>query len=129
MKKQMSVAEALKELGRQERRIAASGNDRGGALAKSAHEYYKTVINCRKKLEEDAGECTVSRKKLVELQAEVSKKEGEIRKIHDEAVKLKARIIAHRKVVRNGDILIKKEHLAQIRFIEKVKVLRSLATD
>ena len=129
MSKKMTVEEAFKELGRQEKRFAADDGGRGSLLAKSAKDYYKTILSCRKQLEEDAARVAESKKKLAALTDEVAKKEALTKKLHAEIVVLKSRIITHRKVIRKSDMLVKKELVAQSRFVEKVQVLRTMAVD
>ena len=45
----MTDEEALKEIERQEKRFAAAKCGRGLQLAKSAREYYQTIVKCRQK--------------------------------------------------------------------------------
>ena len=129
MSKKMTVEEAFKELGRQEKRFAADNGGRGSLLAKSARDYYRTIVSCRKQLAEDADRVAASKLKLAALTSEVEKKEALSRKLHAEIVALKSRIVTHRKVIRKGDMLAKKELVAQTRFVEKVQVLRTMTAD
>ena len=43
----MTDEEALKEIDRQEKRFAAAKCGRGLQLAKSAREYYQTIVKCQ----------------------------------------------------------------------------------
>ena len=45
----MTDEEALKEIERQEKRFAAAKCGRGLQLAKSAREYYQTIVKCQQK--------------------------------------------------------------------------------
>ena len=129
MSKKMTVEEAFTELVRQEKRFSADDGGRGSLLAKSARDYYKTILTCRKQLAEDADRVAASKKKLAALTDEVAKKEALARKLHAEIVALKSRIVTHRKVIRKGDMVAKKEFVAQTRFVEKVQVLRTMPVD
>ena len=46
----MTDEEALKEIDWREKRFAAAKCGRGLQLAKSAREYYQTIVKCRQKL-------------------------------------------------------------------------------
>ena len=52
----MTDEDALKEIDRQEKRFAAAGFGNGLRLAKSAREYYQTIVKCRQKSAEVAAE-------------------------------------------------------------------------
>ena len=56
----MTDEEALKEIDRQEKRFAAAGFGNGLRLAKSAREYYQTIVKCRQKSAEVAAECAAA---------------------------------------------------------------------
>ena len=56
----MTDEEALKEIDRQEKRFAAAKCGRGLQLAKSAREYYQTIVKCRQKSAEVAAECVAA---------------------------------------------------------------------
>ena len=98
----MTDEEALKEIDRQEKRFAAAGFGNGLRLAKSAREYYQTIVKCRQKSEEVAAECAAANEKAV--------------------AKL-------RKVVRNGELIKNQEHKARLMFEEKVKRLATMPVE
>ena len=64
--------EALKEIERQEKRFAAAKCGRGLQLAKSAREYYQTIVKCRQKSAEVAAECAAASEKAVAMTTETN---------------------------------------------------------
>ena len=58
----MTDEETLKEIDRQEKRFAAAKYSRGLQLAKSAREYYQTIVKCRQKSAEAAAKCAAAQK-------------------------------------------------------------------
>lgn len=56
----MTDKEALQEIDRQEKRFAAAKCGRGLQLAKSAREYYQTIVKCRQKSADVAAECAAA---------------------------------------------------------------------
>ena len=75
----MTDEEALKEIDRQEKRFAAAKCGRGLQLAKSAREYYQTIVKCRQKSVEVAAECAAANEKAVSMTAETDRMEAEAR--------------------------------------------------
>ena len=80
----MTDEEALKEIDRQEKRFAAAKCGRGLQLAKSAREYYQTIVECRQKSAEAAAKCAAAQKKAVAMTAETDRMEAEARWSEDD---------------------------------------------
>ena len=112
----MTDEEALKEIDRQEKRFAAAGCGRGLRLAKSAREYYETMIGLRKEAAEAEEGCVAAKRKAEELVAAAEKAEAE-------AKKLRSRAVQYRRIVKDGESLKNQEHMARIRLAEKLQRL------
>ena len=119
----MTDEEALKEIDRQENRFAAAGFGNGLRLAKSAREYYETMIGLRKEAAEAEEGCVAAKRKAEELVAAAEKAEAEARAKMAEAKKLRSRVVHHRRIVKDGESLKNQEHMARIRLAEKLQRL------
>ena len=119
----MTNKEALKEIDRQEKRFATAKCGRGLRLAKSAREYYETMIGLRKEAAEAEEGCVAAKRKAEELVAAAEKAEAEARAKMAEAKKLRSRVVQHRRIVRDGESLKNQEHMARIRLAEKLQRL------
>ena len=119
-------SEALKVLARQEKMFSEAGFARGIVLAKSAREYYGTILDSRRKVKVVSEKYTAAQKTLAQLTAKIRKMEAHARKELEEVAHLRAQSVRLRKIVRNGDLLKNKERLAQHRFEEKVELLRRM---
>ena len=82
----MTDEEALKEIDRQEKRFAAAGFGNGLRLAKSAREYYQTIVKCRQRSAEVAAECAAANEKAVAMTAETDRMEAEARQMLKEVL-------------------------------------------
>ena len=122
----MTDEEALKEIDRQEKRFAAAKCGRGLQLAKSAREYYQTIVKCRQKSEEVAAECAAANEKAIAMTAETDRMEAEARQMRKEVSRRRSEVAKLRKVVRNGELIKNQEHKARLMFEEKVKRLREM---
>ena len=125
----MTDEEALKEIDRQEKRFAAAKCGRGLRLAKSAREYYETMVALQREAAESEASCAAAKRKIDELVAAVAKAEAEARAKMAEAKKLRSRIFQQRRLVKDGESLKNQEHLARIRFEEKVRCLAALEVE
>ena len=125
----MTDEEALKEIGRQEKRFAAAKCGRGLQLAKSAREYYQTVVKCRQKSVEVATECAAANEKAVAMTAETDRMEAEARQMLKEVSRRRSEVAKLRKVVRNGELIKNQEHKARLMFEEKVKRLATMPVE
>ena len=122
----MTDEEALKEIDRQEKRFAAAGCGRGLRLAKSAREYYETMIGLRKEAAEAEEGCVAAKRKAEELVAAAEKAEAEGRMKIAEAKKLRSRAVQYRRIVKDGECLKNQEHMARIRLEEKLQRLAAM---
>ena len=122
----MTDEEALKEIDRQEKRFAAAKCGRGLQLAKSAREYYQTIVKCRQKSADVAAECAAAQEKAVAMTAETDRMEAEARQMLKEVSRRRSAVAKLRKVVRNGELIKNQEHKARLMFVEKVKRLGSM---
>ena len=125
----MTDEEALKEIDRQEKRFAAAGCGRGLRLAKSTREYYETMVSLRREAAETEAGCTAAKLKIDELVAAAEKAEAEAIAKRAEAKKLRSRVVQHRRIVKDGESLKNQEHMARIRFEEKIRCLVALKTE
>ena len=114
----MTDEEALKEIDRQEKRFAAAKCGRGLQLAKSAREYYQTIVKCRQKSAEVAAGCAAAEK----AEAEAIAKRAE-------AKKLRSRVVQHRRIVKDGESLKCQAQLARARLEEKLRKLAFLSVE
>ena len=119
----MTDEEALKEIDRQEKRFAAAKCGRGLQLAKSAREYYQTIVKCRQKSAEVAAECAAAKEKAVAMTAETDRMEAEARQMLKEVSRRRSAVAKLRKIIRNGELIKNQEHKARLMFEEKVKRL------
>ena len=119
----MTDEEALKEIDRQEKRFAVAKCGRGLQLAKSAREYYQTIVKCRQKSAEVAAECAAVNEKAVAMTAETNQMEAEARLMLKEVSRRRSEVAKLRKVVRNGELIRNQEHMTRLKFVEKVKRL------
>ena len=125
----MTDEEALKEIDRQEKRFAAAKCGRGLQLAKSAREYYQTIVKCRQKSAEVAAECAAANEKAVAMTAETDRMEAEARQMLKEVSRRRSAVAKLRKVVRNGELIRNQEHKARLMFEEKVKRLGTMPVE
>ena len=125
----MTDEEALKEIDRQEKRFAAAKCGRGLQLAKSAREYYQTIVKCRQKSVEVAAECAAANEKAVSMTAETDRMEAEARQMLKEVSRRRSAIAKLRKVVRNGELIKHQENKARLKFVEKVKRLATMPAE
>ena len=125
----MTDEEALKEIDRQEKRLAAAKCGRGLRLVGSAREYYETMIGLRKEAAESEEGCVAAKRKAEELVASAEKAEAEGRMKIAEAKKLRSRAVQYRRIVKDGECLKNQEHMARIRFEEKVRCLVALEVE
>ena len=125
----MTDEEALKEIDRQEKRFAAAKCGRGLQLAKSTREYYETMVSLRREAAEAEAGCTAAKLKIDELVAAAEKAEAEGRMKIAEAKKLRSRAVQYRRIVKDGECLKNQEHMARIRFEEKIRCLVALKVE
>ena len=125
----MTDEEALKEIDRQEKRFAAAKCGRGLQLAKSAREYYQTIVECRQKSAEAAAKCAAAQKKAIAMTAETDRMEAEARQMLKEVSRRRSEAAKLRKVVRNGELIKHQENKARLKFVEKVKRLATLPVE
>ena len=125
----MTDEEALKEIDLQEKRFAAAKCGRGLQLAKSAREYYQTIVKCRQKSAEVAAECAAANEKAVAMTAETDRMEAEARQMLKEVSRHRSAVAKLRKVVRNGELIRNQEHKARLKFVEKVKRLGEMTME
>ena len=125
----MTDKEALQEIDRQEKRLVAAKCGRGLRLVNSAREYYETMIGLRKEAAEAEEGCAAAKRKAEELVAEAKKTEAEARMKMAEAKKLRSRAVQYRRIVKDGACLKNQEHMARIRFEEKIRCLIALKVE
>ena len=125
----MTDEEALKEIDRQEKRFAAAKCGRGLQLAKSAREYYQTIVKCRQKSAEVAAECAAANEKAIVMTAETNRMETEARQMLKEVSRRRSAVAKLRKIVRNGELIKNQEHKARLMFEEKVKRLGTMPVE
>ena len=125
----MTDEEALKEIDRQEKRFAAAKCGRGLRLAKSAREYYETMVALQREAAESEAGCAAAKRKIDELVAAVAKAEAEARAKMAEAKKLRSRIFQQRRLVKDGESLKNQVHLARVRLEEKLQKLAYLLAE
>ena len=125
----MTDKEALLEIDRQEKRLVAAKCGRGLRLVNSAREYYETMIGLRKEAAEAEEGCAAAKRKAEELVAEAKKTEAEARMKMAEAKKLRSRAVQYRRIVKDGACLKNQEHMARIRFEEKIRCLIALKVE
>lgn len=125
----MTDKEALLEIDRQEKRLVAAKCGRGLRLVNSAREYYETMIGLRKEAAEAEEGCAAAKRKAEELVAEAKKTEAEARMKMAEAKKLRSRAVQYRRIVKDGECLKNQEHMARIRFEEKIRCLVALKVE
>ena len=123
----MTDEEALKEIDRQEKRFAAAKCGRGLQLAKSAREYYQTIVECRQKSAEAAAKCAAAQEKVLAMTVEADRMEAEARQMLKEVSRRRSEAAKLRKVVRNGELIKHQENKARLKFVEKVKRLGEMA--
>ena len=119
----------MKEIDRQEKRLAAAKCGRGLQLAKSAREYYQTIVECRQKSAEAAAKCAAAQKKAIAMTAETNRMEAEARQMLKEVSRRRSEVAKLRKVVRNGELIKNQEHKARLMFVEKVKRLATMPVE
>ena len=125
----MTDDEALKEIGRHEKRFAAAGYGNGLRLVKSAREYYQTIVKCRQKSAEVAAGCAAAEKKIAVMTPETDRMEAEARQMLKEVSRRRSAVAQLRKVVRNGELVRNREHMARLKFVEKVKRLATIPAE
>ena len=125
----MTDEEALKEIDRQEKRLAAAKCGRGLRLVGSAREYYETMIGLRKEAAESEASCAAAKRKIDELVAAVAKAEAEAIAKRAEAKKLRSRVVEHRRIVKDGESLKCQARLARARLEEKLRKLAFLSVE
>ena len=119
----MTDEEALKEIDWQEKRFAAAKYSRGLQLAKSAREYYQTIVKCWQKSAEAAAECAAAQEKVLAMTVEADRMEAEARQMLKEVSRRRSEAAKLRKVVRNGELIKHQENKPRFKFVEKVKRL------
>ena len=122
----MTDEEALKEIDRQEKRLAAAKCGRGLRLAKSAREYYQTMVELHREAVDAESGCLAAKRKAEELVAAAEKAEAEARAKVAEAKKLRSRAVQYRRIVKDGESLKNQEHMARIRLKEKLQRLAAM---
>ena len=122
----MTDEEALKEIDRQEKRFAAAGCGRGLRLAKSAREYYQTMVELHREAVDAESGCLAAKRKAEELVAAAENAEAEARAKVAEAKKLRSRAVQYRRIVKDGESLRNQEHMARIRLKEKLQRLAAM---
>ena len=125
----MTDEEALREIDRQEKRLAAAKCGRGLRLAKSARECYETMVELHQEVVDAEAGCLAAKRKAEELVAAAEKAEAEARAKMAEAKKLRSRVVLHRRIVKDGECLKNQEHMARIRFEEKIRCLVALKVE
>ena len=125
----MTDEEALKEIDRQEKRFAAAGFGNGLRLAKSAREYYETMVALHREAEDAEAGCTAAKLKIDELVAAAVKAESEAIAKRAEAKKLRSRVVQHRRIVKDGESLKCRARLARARLEEKLRKLAFLSVE
>ena len=125
----MTNKEALKEIDRQEKRFATAKCGRGLRLAKSAREYYETMVALEQEAAESEAGCAAAKRKIDELVAAVAKAEAEARAKMAEAKKLRSRIFQQRRLVKDGESLKNQVHLARVRLEAKLQKLAYLPAE
>ena len=111
----MTADAALKEIVCQERRFEKIGFKNGLMLAKSAREYHAEMVALHGKVTAAAKTHKADKARLAKLEA-ASKLLGQHGKCNPKIVRL-------RRMVRSGERLINKEHVAQLRLEAKVRRL------
>ena len=111
----MTADAALKEIARQERRFEKIGFKNGLMLAKSAREYLAEMVALHDKVEAAAKTYRADKARLAKLEA-ASTLPGQHGKCNPKVVRL-------RRIVKSGERLINREHVAQLRLEEKVRRL------
>ena len=119
----------MKEIDRQEKRFAAAKCGRGLQLAKSAREYYETMVSLRREAAEAEAGCTAAKLKIDELVAAAEKAEAEAIAKRAEAKKLRSRVVQHRRIVKDGESLKNQEHMSRIRLAEKLQRLTAMPVE
>ena len=122
----MTEMEALKEIERQEARFAAAGFGRGVRLAKSAREYYDSMMEMRRRALDEEKTCRAALEKIKELTEARERELAEARRNFARAKRFMSEIVALRKVVKKGECLKHQEHLAGLRLDEKITRLKTL---
>ena len=125
----MTNKEALKEIDRQEKRFATAKCGRGLRLAKSAREYYETMVALQREAAESEAGCAAAKRKIDELVAAVAKAEAEARAKMAEAKKLRSRVVQQRRLLKDGESLKNQVHLARVRLEEKLQKLAYLPAE
>ena len=125
----MTNKEALKEIDRQEKRFATAKCGRGLRLAKSAREYYETMVALQREAAESEAGCAAAKRKIDELVAAVAKAEAEARAKMAEAKKLRSRVVQHHRIVKDGESLKCRARLARARLEEKLRKLAFLSVE
>ena len=125
----MTDEKALKEIDRQEKRFAAAGCGRGLRLAKSARECYEAMVELHQEAVDAEAGCLAAKRKVAELVAAAEKAEAEARAKVAEAKKLRSRAVQYRRIVKDGESLKNQEHMARIRFEEKIRCLVALKVE
>ena len=73
--------------------------------------------------------CLAAKRKVTELVAAAEKAEAEARAKMAEAKKLRSRVVHHRRIVKDGESLKNQEHMARIRFEEKMRKLATMVVE
>lgn len=117
-KDQMTSSVAAREIARQERRFEKLGFKNGLMLAKSAREYHDEVLALRGKVAAASKTYKAAKTRLAKLEAAAAKS-GPCGRCSAEVLRL-------RRIVKSGERLISREHVAQLRLEEKVKRLATI---
>ena len=117
----MTADVALREIVRDERRLAKLGIKGGLMLAKSAREYHAQLLLCHDRVVAGAKDHREAKAKLAKLE-EMAARAGRPGASVAEIVRL-------RRIVKSGERLIRKEHVARIRLDEKVKKLATMSVE
>ena len=87
------------------------------------------MIGLRKEAAEAEEGCAAAKRKAEELVAEAKKTEAEARMKMAEAKKFRSRAVQYRRIVKDGECLKNQEHMARIRFEEKIRCLVALKVE
>lgn len=117
----MTADAALKEIAQQERRFEKIGFKNGLMLAKSAREYHAELLVCHDRVLAGAKAHREAKTKLAKLEAAAARAGRPGASV--------AEIVRLRRVVKSGERLIRKEHVARIRLDEKVKKLATMSVE
>ena len=117
----MTADAVLKEIARQEKRFEKIGFKNGLMLAKSAREYLAEMVALRGKVAAAAKSHKADKARLAKLEAAAT--------LLGQHGKCNPKIVRLRRIVKSGERLINREHIAQLRLEEKVKRLAAIPVE